>query len=160
MHIIKFPEANLLDPQKNPFCYAYSSNDPAKSPRVITKVLFSKDEAKFILSKRELYIIQNSGEQPPIFAYHSPFRPNGFVPIGLDSFIIKHFTWNDHSFVVLVSRLENNTKVKARYFSITMDGSWVKSGMLTHTLQSKGKGWLKAVLQEMVKELEKAKTEV
>lgn len=157
MKQVSFKEVNHKDENSQPICLAqYQDSDGNKTIHSISKFIFNKDEVRFIREYKHLWVIQNMGQHPPLFGFISPFgnEVKGFKPIDLGLFINHQLNWQDHNFMVLLDRNYNNTKAKVHWFSITMDGDWVKSGNLPETLQSDGKGWLRSILSTMIEEYE------
>lgn len=119
------------------------------------KASFSKEEARHILKHRQLYFIQESIDaSPPVIAFKNPYGKD-FKSIASINYIAHELKYSGYTFLILLCRDWNNSKVKAHEFEITLYDKGVpytKAGQLPGNLLSKGKGWLKEVIDVMVKE--------
>lgn len=157
MKQVNFPQCNTKDSNNKPIAITeHLSNVSHSTLHTISKFIFNKDEIRFIRENKYIWVISKLGENPPAFAFQNPFTTpkSPFKAVDNKVFIYHQILWQEHNFLVLLSRDYNNSKAKVRWFSITMDGDWVKAGNIPQSLQSEGKGWLKKVLMQMVEEYE------
>lgn len=150
MKLIKFPGSNFSI-GKAPVSIAKQGENLF----VIRKVLFEKKEIDYIRKNKTLHIIQKTTHDFPTFCFPSPFSEGVDMKIEVidqDGFIQHQMEYEGHQFLIHVTRHFNNNKLKMRWFNLTMDGDWVKSGNIPESLFSGGTGWLKRLMKELLKE--------
>lgn len=159
MKIVKFPESNYQNPQNQPLALTRYKGERDSGLYEVYKLLLTKPEIRALTQGKALFITQKAGQEFPALYAQNPItsdrNPGGlFTSVAPQSLIYHQFIWEGHDFRLVMERKYDNAKVKLHWFSITMDGDWIKAGKLPNSLQRHGSGWLKKVLTTMVEEYE------